>query len=150
MGVGCLKIQIKNEIMNLLMISTLPHFLSVIPLLHNPNFIRFGYISVIVASSTFSILYHINEESQIIATIDYLLAFIWFAYDIKLGYRFRQQFFVLNGLVFLMNILIPYNKYYVTIHSIWHIISALKCLYISYSISSLFTRTDGVVAAALA
>ena len=122
----------------MLLVSTLPHFLSVIP----PN--EFGYKTVIVASSTFSILYHINEESKLIAVIDYCLAFAWFLYDLKMG-KFRERILVLNGLVFLMNILIPYNKYYV-LHSIWHIISAIKCFYIS----SLFARTDGVVATALA
>ena len=131
--------------MNLLILSTLPHFLALTPLLQNPNSFQYGYTMIITASSTFSILYHINEESKIIATIDYLLAFIWFIYDLRLAQKFWKKIIFLNGVIFLLNIMIPYNKYYV-LHSIWHIVSAIKCYYIS----SLFARTDRVVATALA
>ena len=61
----------------IIIISTLPHFLSIIP----PTTNEYKY--VIILSTTLSILYHYYEESnRIINILDHFMAFIWFLCDI--------------------------------------------------------------------
>jgi len=123
--------------MNYSILSTIPHFFSIFPIIKYYNTFIFGYINVIFLSTTFSILYHLfNESNFIINTIDYLFALIWFSYDIYLGYIYTNIYILfkiifVNCLSFIINIIIPYNNYYILNHSIWHIMNAYKCFYIS-------------------
>ena len=55
-------------------------------------------------------------------------------YDLKIGWVYKNILFkilYMNGIIFLMNINISNNNYYKLIHSIWHLLSAYKCFYIS-------------------
>jgi hypothetical protein len=123
-----------------LIISTIPHLFSIIPLIKYYNTYTFGYINIIVLSTIFSILYHLTKESNIIIIyFDYLCAFIWCLYDLYFGYILNN--FVLyniifgNSVVFIINIIIPYDNNYTLYHTIWHIINSCKCLYISLLIN---------------
>lgn len=122
--------------MNILVISTLPHFLSILPLRKYDRHTR-GYINIILISTFFSILYHLYEESnQYITTLDYIFATAWFLYDCKLVILHTSPIDGLtiicsNGFVFFIHSLIPYNESYVLYHSIWHCINAYKAYYIS-------------------
>lgn len=119
-----------------LIITTLPHFLSIIPIIrfYTNNY---DYIQITILSTLFSILYHINENCRIIALIDYSLAFVWFVYDIKYGliYNILDKILYVNLISFMINYNIKHDRNYVVNHSIWHLINAGKCFYVSTLIS---------------
>jgi len=125
-----------------LVISTIPHFCSILPLIKYYKAETFGYINIILLSTIFSILYHIYEESNyIIYIIDYFCAGSWVMYDIYMGYTYTNKIILsniilLNIISFFINIQIPYNLYYPLNHSLWHFINAYKCYYVSNYIST--------------
>lgn len=121
-------------------VSTLPHIFSILPLLKNrQEKSTLGYIYIISLSTLCSILYHMFNETNKIATIaDYSFAFLWFLYDIYMGYIYKgpakyvlTKILAGNATVFLIYLVIPYNKSYKIFHSLWHIINACKSFYIS-------------------
>lgn len=117
-----------------LIISTLPHFLSIIPIKKYYRSSAFSYINIIILSSTFSILYHYYEQSNtFINVLDYFFAMLWVIYDIKLTYKTPLIYKVLfaNCAMFLINIKIEYDTNYSLLHSLWHLLNAGKCFYIS-------------------
>ena len=124
-----------------LVISTLPHFYSIVPLVKYYKNQTFGYINTIILSTILSILYHAyGESNHIINTLDYLAATIWFSYDIYIGYTYtnRKTVFKIvlgNGIMFCINTQIAYNSYYILNHSLWHLINAYKCVYVSNHIA---------------
>jgi len=124
-----------------LVISTTPHFCSILPVIRYYKSYTFGYVNIILLSTLFSILYHIYEESNYnITSIDYFFAGVWVIYDIYMGYTYANkntmlQILLLNATTISINILIPYNAYYTLNHSVWHLINAYKCYYISTCIS---------------
>jgi len=122
-----------------LVISTVPHFCSILPLIKYYKTYAFAYIHIMLLSTMLSILYHTYDESNyIINYIDYLCAGLWFAYDIYMGYTYTEdgsKIIFVNIMSFFINIQIPYNPYYSLNHSIWHIINAYKCYYVSTRIS---------------
>ncbi len=124
-----------------LVISTIPHFCSILPLVTYYKTYAFGYVNIIILSTISSILYHIYEESSYtINNIDYFCASLWLVYDIYMGYNYTNKKIILkillaNTMSFFINILIPYNEYYSLNHSFWHIINAYKCYYVSKHIS---------------
>ena len=124
-----------------LVISTIPHLFSILPLIKYYTKYTKHYINIILLSTTFSILYHAFDESNIIINFfDYFFACIWFLYDLYMGYTYTNkktllQILIANILVFLINIMIPYNLSYQLNHSLWHLINASKCFYVSNLIS---------------
>ena len=124
-----------------LIISTIPHFCSILPLVKYYKTETFGYINIISLSTIFSILYHIYDESNyIISIIDYFCAGLWFIYDIYMSYTYTNKktllfILLLNTGSFFINIQIPYNLYYSINHSVWHFINAYKCYCVSNFIS---------------
>ena len=113
--------------MNHNILTTLPHFLSIIPILHLH---MTEYISVIVLSTILSILYHMDESNHIIMLYDYGMASVWVLYDIYMGYNTPYLYTIvfINGLSFIIN---QYTSHISLYHSIWHIINASKCFYVS-------------------
>jgi len=132
--------------MNLLILSTLPHYLSVLPLIYYYNDIRIlYYMFVILTSSTISVLYHTDTKNNIIITLvdlfDHVLAFFWFLYDVYLGcvlgYPLLFQIIFYNTLSFMVYQRIEIEssrKNYYKFHSGWHLLNAFKSFYISYLI----------------
>jgi hypothetical protein len=123
-----------------LVVSTLPHIFSILPLLKNrQEKSTLGYIYIISLSTLCSILYHMFNETNKIATIaDYSFAFLWFLYDIYMGYNYKgpakyvlTKILAGNATVFFIYLVIPYNKSYKIFHSFWHIINACKSFYVS-------------------
>jgi len=91
------------------------------------------YNIIILLASTFSVLWHLDETNKIIMHIDYLLAFIWFSVDIYIAFLnliILLQVILLNLLILFLNMIIKKDEMYYIYHSIWHIISSIKCLYI--------------------
>jgi len=112
----------------MLIISTLPHFLSVLPVLPYYNICTFGYCNIILLSSSLSVLYHLYESNRIIYVLDYTMACIWFLYDIYMGYHYAPYQIIVVNLA--SGILHYYLRSRVQ-HSIWHLINATKCIYVS-------------------
>jgi hypothetical protein len=127
-----------------LIISTLPHFLSIIPIIKYYKSSAFLYINIIVLSSTFSILYHYYEQSNtIINVFDYFFAVLWVLYDIKLTYKTPAIYKILFGncSMCLINIVIDYSNNYIIAHSLWHLLNASKCIYVSTLLNEQFKET---------
>jgi hypothetical protein len=127
--------------MSILIATTLTHLFSIIPLKNFYNTHTFHYINTIILSTLFSIIYHETKESnQLITAIDYILAAVWFFHDIRFAILMdRRDSFLLfynNCIVCLLNYSIPYNKYYIILHSTWHILNAYKAYYNSRLIES--------------
>ena len=107
----------------MIVVTTLPHYLSSIPIRKN-----YTYRNIILLSSSFSVLYH-TYNNKVITILDYFMAGVWFLYDMRMGakYKVYTTIFYLNALIFLINISITSSS----AHSIWHLLSATKCFYIS-------------------
>lgn len=128
--------------MNLLVLSTLPHYLSVLPLIYYYHNIQiFWYMTVIFMSSTFSVLYHSNNN-DLVDQVDHVLALFWFLYDVYLGFSFRYtllfQIIFYNTLSFMVYQRIEIEssrKYYYILHSGWHLLNSYKSFYVSHLIS---------------
>ena len=124
--------------MEWLILTTLPHYVAMIPVWNNPLLKQYCY--TIFTSTTLSILYHAYHESNtVIMWLDYVMALIWFLYDVSWGLMMTPYSFslllTLNGLVFLANQSISYDDRYPARHSFWHLFSACKCICISVLIS---------------
>lgn len=124
--------------MEWLILTTLPHYVAIVPIWNDPLLERYCY--TISISTTLSILYHAYHESNmIIMWLDYMMALVWFLYDVSWGLMMTPYSFslllALNGLVFLANQSISYDDRYPARHSFWHLFSACKCICISVLIS---------------
>jgi hypothetical protein len=131
--------------MNPLVISTLPHYLAIYPVVSVYKTYTSEYIHIILASSTLSIVYHVYEESNPLLTfLDYLVAFVWLAYDVKLSMDTKKwkQILFLNGLICTLNLSVTYTKNYVLFHSLWHLLSAAKCFYVSTLIKQIVDKRE--------
>jgi hypothetical protein len=121
--------------MNLLIISTLPHY---IVLLISPIKL---YNFIVFCSSTMSVLWHYSNTpaSSFLGIIDHIFAFIWLAADY---YYFKNtpflcQMYTINSLIFLANMYVSYLDEhnilpYYTGHSLWHLLSATKSIYLAH------------------
>ena len=133
---------INNMKNTILIISTISHLCCILPLMSYYRTFAWGYINVVILSVVFSILYHFCEESnRIINIIDYLLAGVWFSYDVYMGVKYGNgcdvvKIVLLNAASFIINIQIPYDLHYYMSHSIWHLVNSVK----SYCVSCILVR----------
>jgi hypothetical protein len=123
-----------------LVLSTLPHLFSIVPLLKYYKEYTAEYIHIIVASTLFFVLYHVYEEANLTITVlDYACAALWLMYDIYMGYTYTDTLSIIllgNTITFLINIQIPYTADYPIVHSLWHFTNAYKSFYVSSLIST--------------
>lgn len=118
----------------LLILSTVPH-LFVIPCVASPT-----YGGIVLWSSLLSILWHANGSNPytILSALDHALAAAWFVADC---YYFWDSHWLgrvvgLNLVVAAANIGVDFLPYpYALAHSVWHLISAAKALYVASLIS---------------
>jgi hypothetical protein len=138
--ISCFLIHILIKNMNLLILTTLPHFLSVLPLV--PFYLYkeiFWYVNLIIISTILSIIYHIPypKNNKFITFIDHFFALLWFLFDLYIGYSISKTAFIKilmsNTASFFIHQKIDVENYYF-LHSIWHLINATKCCYVSYVI----------------
>ena len=117
-------------------ISTLPHYLAILPWLDiiTTNYQNITYHNIVFLSTTLSVLWHVYEEPKHTALYyaDHVGALVWFLYDLEMASRMSERARVTivlsNMLVFILFLLSNrLGKY----HSEWHIISALKCIFVS-------------------
>ena len=121
--------------MNLLIATTLPHLLCILPIIKYFLYKEiFWYINIIVITTVFSVLSHkiIYKNNQFIIFIDYLFSFIWIIYDIYLGCLISKnvliKIIISNLISFIFNKKIDQTGYYYFFHSLWNIINAFKPL----------------------
>jgi len=115
----------------MLVASTLPHLLAIVPIARAYP----GYGILIFTSTTASVLWHAyGEPVGTLLFLDYGLAGIWGAYDLWLGLRKGLLLRVLfvNMFVLWMNTKVSSRSGY---HSIWHLLSCAKAIYVSWLIS---------------
>jgi hypothetical protein len=127
-----------------LILSTLPHYFAILPWLHARKMCT-EYPFVIFVSTTLSVLWHACDQppNSLLFYADYLAATVWFLYDLKIGLYASEirleTVFLLNALIFILNIYTGPNN---IAHVMWHIVSALKCIYISNLLVPEFRRGD--------
>jgi hypothetical protein len=124
----------------ILVITSSLHYLSVIPILLTyqnkplPIFNRI-YRNTILLSTTISILWYFFNETPKLIYIDYGLAIVWCLQDILWSFLLSKPIMIyLNIIIFILHFLVRYTGDYVLYCSIWHVISVIKCIYISYII----------------
>ena len=123
----------------LLMGTTTAHYLSLAPLLRHK--VAGAYLRIIALSTCLSILYHgFLESGVVIVGLDYLLALVWFAYDVLFGLVTGNfvRILVCDGVIVALNLCIPYDKNYYLVHSAWHLLSAGKAYYVSYLVGEYY------------
>jgi len=118
----------------ILVLSTLPHFASIIPLYPHdmPE-----YKTAIIVSSTISVIWHAyGQPANTLLVMDYVAACYWAFYEIHLSHvDDTLKIYALNVFVLLLNAIAHGSNDYVLYHSLWHILSALKCFYVATLIS---------------
>ena len=105
----------------MLILTTVPHYLA---LLYIPR-PDYTYMRLIFLATTLSIAYHLNESDSFIITLDYLAAAALAYHEAKI----HKHGLLLNGLLFVTN-LIPLENY-TLYHSLWHLASVAKTIYIA-------------------
>ena len=127
---------------NLTTLSTITHYASIIPIMKytNNDILLYRYRNIIFISSSATLIWHsYNEPSNILFYIDYSGAIIWFIFDLLFAIKSKNKitlvkFLLLNFIVLISNLLIDKKSVnYNILHSAWHILTSLKCYYISQS-----------------
>jgi hypothetical protein len=123
--------------MPLLTLTTCLHYLALVPLIrlnHANRVSRFTriYANTILVTTFMSILMHSYPNSNLLCFMDYLFTGLWFTLDYLWSKALNKKIIVeLNCLVFLAYTLSTLVPNYGLAHSVWHIISASKCFYVS-------------------
>ena len=123
--------------MNWPVVTTLPHYLSVLPLLSSYPDTEL-YIHIVWISTTLSVLWHLQGEPfNYLYYLDYLGAGLWTGYELYAStdnLSMTTQVAVLNLIVFLLN-MNPGSEHYYVYHSLWHLMSAAKCFYVAAKVT---------------
>ena len=132
--------------MNFLIFTSMLHYFAIIPFtrkgLLNHNSIYNYYIVTIIISTTLSILWNINKLSNgLLLYLDYIFTIIWFVQDYYLAMNKNNlQLFMkiiyVNIIIFTFNLFIFNNLFFERSHSIYNILSAIKCFYVSYLLAN--------------
>ncbi len=118
---------------NILVISTIPHYL-VIFLVPIPF-----YNVIVFLSASLSILWHYNNDkaTSLLGILDHLFALFWFICDIYYftNTPYLQTVLALNICCALVNYLVEqlHRRQIINYkygHSVWHLLSISKCIYI--------------------
>jgi hypothetical protein len=115
-------------------ISTLPHYLSIIPL--HPHDM-YDYKTAILVSSTISVVWHVyGEPANIMLVFDYVAACSWGFYELYYApEKDELKIYMMNIAIILLNLTVYSFANYDLYHSLWHILSAAKCFYVATIIS---------------
>ena len=114
-----------------LVLTTLPHYFAILPW---TRVMGSTYPHIIFVSSTLSVLWHVYGEpvNTTLFFANNTAAAIWFTYDLRLAIRSPEikidHVIILNLIIMVLNLSVQSNG---ALHCIWHILSAMKCIYIS-------------------
>lgn len=113
-------------------ISTLPHYLAL--LFTGKSYL---YSFVVFSSSSCSVYWHIlGEPRNEIWIMDYMLAYMWFIAEISLiPTKYALLVTCLNFGVLIANKWSDRSRNYDVHHSMWHILSAAKSIYVAWLFS---------------
>jgi len=148
-----------NEATNtsLLVLSMLPHFAAILPFLFiSVNEVPTAYLATIIGSTTLSVFWHSAHEprfaheprlahkpTSLLFYLDYGLGAAWSATDLFYTIRLQHPcILVLNVLVLAANKIVDVStagsdrQRYAAAHSLWHLMSAVKAVYVSWLIAS--------------
>jgi hypothetical protein len=131
-GLNCVHLFFLME--PVLVLSTLPHFLTLLVPLNCGGGIHSPYPWVILVSSTLSVLWHLDAEHRRFCALDILFAGLWGTYDILLSAMTGNFNIVLTvgflnfSICILSHHIHKNQRSYVWNHSIWHLLSAAKCI----------------------
>jgi hypothetical protein len=120
--------------MPLLTLTTCLHYLALVPLIRVNRVSRFTriYANTFLVTTFMSILMHSYPNSNLLCFMYYLFTGLWFTLDYLWSKALNKRIILeLNGLVFLAYTLSTLVPNYGLAHSVWHIISASKCFYVS-------------------
>lgn len=131
-GLNCARLSLLME--PVLVLTTLPHFLTLLVPLNCEGPLYAPYPWFVLMSTCLSVLWHLDAERRRFCSLDILFAGLWGTYDIllsttsgNLNILFMVGF--LNFSICVLSHLIHKNQpSYVWNHSIWHLLSATKCI----------------------
>ena len=120
--------------MSLLTLTACLHYLALVPLLYvsRPNRFKRIYKNTILVTTFVLILMHSYPKSAILCLLYYLFTGLWFTLDYLWSKALNKKIIIeLNCMVFLVYTMSTLVPNYGVAHSVFHIISASKCFYIS-------------------
>lgn len=132
---------IKRKLYDKIIISTLPHFISS----YFAFTISYIYFIIIFLSSSLSVFWHLHKEPKfnLLFLLDYGFALLWLIYDIGLFYMYIQTDYIIGIIIILLNKISVFTNViefehisYEIIHSLWHLLSCIKGIIITYIISN--------------
>ena len=120
----------------ILVLTTFCHLLSTLPALTSAHSFRYAYSTHVVASTILSAIWHLKEQPEgAFMYMDYSFIAIWFFYDMGLMSHLPnlEQVKIVAASIFVLCLheVCSYPHNYAVYHSLWHIASAIKCLYVS-------------------
>jgi len=129
----------------ILIITSFLHYLAILPILFKYNVNKLShfhtvYVNLIIVTTSISIIWHYYQEPyNYLMAFDYYFSSLWFIADMLWALDLCNiSILYLNIGSFILNIIINYSNNYILYHSIWHVLNALKCIYVSYLITKHF------------
>lgn len=121
-----------EDIQMITVLSTLPHYLALVFTGKSAL-----YSFVVFSSTSCSVYWHIlGEPHNEIWILDYLLAYIWFIAELALNpTKHALLITLLNFVVLIVNKWTDRSRQYDLHHSIWHLLSAAKAIYVAWLFS---------------
>ena len=123
----------------ILVLTTLLHLLATIPPLTSTHPFRYAYASVVVATIFLSALWHFKGQPEgLLLYLQYSFTAIWFFYDMgmisTLPADTKAKVITASLFVLCLHEVCSAEQNYAVYHSLWHIASAIKCIYVSLNI----------------
>jgi len=121
----------------LLILSSGLHYSAIIPTLVSSRDYRYIYSLIIFLSTTLSLILHLYEkEKSLLFYMNYSLSTMWTIHDILLTRQTHHNvvstiFIYTTAMYFISGMLMTINNYQIW-YELWHFISGIKCIYISY------------------
>ena len=121
-----------RRINDIIILTIFPHLFSLYYTFNNHV-----YSTLIILSTLSSILWHLDHEGRKFLFFDYTCAGLLFLYELKIGLEIIDCVVYLNMLLLITNktvLILSLNKKinYFKWHSVFHLLSSLKTIYISY------------------
>ena len=123
----------------ILVLTTLLHLLATIPPFSSTHPFRYAYISVVFATTLISAVWHLKGQPEgLLLYLDYSFTAIWFFYDMgligNLPNAEKAKIITASFSILCLHEVCSAEQNYAVYHSLWHIASAIKCIYVSFNI----------------